>query len=85
MILHYFPIANYYLESRYNNNEWNFNIFYTLETLYKGRDLGYTFFYLSVLQIRRDKMDNLGVIFHIAALKRMLRPIIRTVSVRLFQ
>ena len=55
MILHYFPIVNYYFESRYNNNEWNFNILYTLETLYKRRGLGYTFLTLSVLQIRRGK------------------------------
>ena len=28
--------------------------------------------------------DDLGIIFHIAALKRMLRPVIRTVSPRRF-
>ena len=33
----------------------------------------------SVLQIRRGKRDNLGMIFHITPLKHMLRSIIRTV------
>ena len=41
----------------------------------------------SVLQIRRcyrDNFNNLGIIFYISPLKRMLRPIIRTVSLRRF-
>ena len=29
----------------------------------------------SVLQIRRGKRDNLGIIFHLTPLKRMLHPI----------
>ena len=33
----------------------------------------------AVLQTRRGKRDNLGIIFHIAPLKRMLHLIIRTV------
>ena len=31
---------------------------------------------LTVLQIKRGKRDNLGIIFHIDPLKHMLRPII---------
>ena len=36
----------------------------------------------AVLQIRRGKRNNLGIIFHIALLKYMLGPVIRTVSSR---
>ena len=39
-------------------------------------------FYNARAQIRRGKRDNLGTIFHITPLKRMLRPIIKTVSTR---
>ena len=38
----------------------------------------------TVLQIRRGKRGDLGIIFHITPLKRMLRPIIRTVLSRGF-
>ena len=39
---------------------------------------------LTVLQIKRDKRDNLRIILHIIPLKHTLWPIIRTVSTRLF-
>ena len=39
---------------------------------------------LAVLQIRRGKRDNLGILFHITPLKHMLQAIIRTVSARRF-
>ena len=38
----------------------------------------------SVLQIRRGKRDNLGILFHITPLKCMLWHLIRTVSERQF-
>ena len=39
---------------------------------------------LAMLQIRRGKKDNLWIILHITPLKHMLRPSIRTVSLRQF-
>ena len=38
----------------------------------------------SLFQIRRGKMDNLGIIFRITPLKLMSGPIIRTFSMRRF-
>ena len=39
---------------------------------------------LAVLPIRRGKRDNLGIISRNTPLKRMLRPVIRTISARRF-
>ena len=38
----------------------------------------------SVLQIRRSKRNNYGIIFHITPLKHLLQHIIRTISPRWF-